>query len=302
METDPQAICAQLNALAADASLLAPGNLAGREEALGLVEWAEALVRLRKWEDLAALRRRAGSLRRQLAQVDRALFDQVRAGIRSGALRGEALRARLDPFTRYRRGERGQVHAGYDALDRLVEGVLRLGRPPTAQRALDREMIQLELTPARAVLELVDSVPLGPGDLFLDLGSGLGQVTILVHLLTGARARGIEREPAYCQFARERAAELRLKGVEFLNLDARAADYGEANVAFMFAPFTGSILREVLDRLERETRARRLVVCSYGPSTATVAAQPWLRPLGPTAAHPYALATFASGESLDADS
>ena len=295
MQTDAEDLCAQLEALAADESLREPDNLDGRARALALVEWAEAMVRMRgRWQDLSALRRQAGALRAQLEGVNQRLFDQVRAGIRSGELRGEALRRLFDRLTAYRRGERGQIHAGYDSLDLLVDGVLRLGRPPAKRRALDREMIALELTPARAILELVDSVCMGPGDLFCDLGSGLGQVALLVHLLTGASAKGVEMEPAYCRFARERAAELGLRGVEFVNIDARYADYAAATVVFMFAPFMGAMLEQVLARLEREAQTRRLVVCSYGPSTAPVAAQPWLRPLSGTANHPYTLAAFES--------
>ena len=43
-------------------------------------------------------------------------------------------------------------------------------------------------TPARVILELVDRARPRPDQLFIDIGSGLGLVPLLVHLLTGVRA------------------------------------------------------------------------------------------------------------------
>jgi hypothetical protein len=40
--------------------------------------------------------------------------------------------------------------------------------------------------------------PITQADVFFDLGSGLGQVPILVNLLSGAAAKGMEFEPVYC--------------------------------------------------------------------------------------------------------
>ena len=63
-------------------------------------------------------------------------------------------------------------------------------------------MVFYQPTPGRIIFELVERAALQKHDTFYDLGSGLGQVVILVSLLSGARAKGIEFDPAYCEYAR----------------------------------------------------------------------------------------------------
>ena len=118
------------------------------------------------------------------------------------------------------------------------------------------ERIAYQPTPARVVLELLDRVALGPADLFYDLGAGLGHVCLLVHLLSGAQARGIEIEPAYCRYARQQADALRLAGVEFIEGDVREAGLAGGTCYFLYTPFTGRTLAEALDRLAGEARQR----------------------------------------------
>jgi SAM-dependent methyltransferase len=153
-------------------------------------------------------------------------------------------------------------------------------------------MIHLEPTPARVVLELVDRVSWQPSDVFYDIGSGLGQVPLLVHLLAGVRAVGVEIEPAYCRVARAAAAALGLSGVSFVQGDARQAAYGQGTVFYLFTPFVGEMLQAVLDRLCAQTRGRVVTLCSYGPCSPHVAWQGWLRSLVPDPKHEFKLALF----------
>ena len=51
-------------------------------------------------------------------------------------------------------------------------------------------------------------------------GAGLGKAAMAVHLLTGARARGIELQPELVAAARAQARELGLDGVSFVETDA----------------------------------------------------------------------------------
>ena len=162
-----------------------------------------------------------------------------------------------------------------------------------ATQAPEPEMVHLEPTPARVVLEMVDRLHLQLEDVFYDLGSGLGQVAILVHLLSGIRTIGVEVEPAYYEVACDRAWVLGLSDVCFVNEDARTADYMRGSVFYLFTPFKGQMLQAVLDRLHQEARARPIRVCSYGPCTPHVAQQPWLRSVGPGADHEFKLAVFA---------
>jgi len=126
------------------------------------------------------------------------------------------------------------------------------------------------------------------------LGSGLGQVTILINLLAGITARGIEFEPAFCDYAGDCAANLSLSNVTFINADARKADYSEGTVFFMFTPFRGEILQEVLEMLRKESLRRKIKIITYGPCTPLVAFQNWLNFATPGGNDLYRLGFFSS--------
>jgi SAM-dependent methyltransferase len=303
---DIQTVRADLAAIERDGSLDDELKLAARVEALAQLEFADEFLRLSvSGAEQAALRRRVARAQQRLEQVDERLFEQARARFQSVArasrtresdpartVRGE-LRTWLDRFTAYRREQSRPLHTGYDALDALVDGALRLNEIPAPTRVPEREMIHLEPTPARVVLEMVDRVPWRPEDVFYDIGSGLGQVPILVHLLTGVRAVGVEIEPAYCRVARKEADKLGLAGVSFVESDARAADYGQGTVFYLFTPFVGEMLQAVLDRLEAQVAGRAVTLCSYGPCNPHLARQDWLRSADADPEHEFKLALFA---------
>jgi hypothetical protein len=115
-----------------------------------------------------------------------------------------------------------------------------------------------------------------------------------VNLLTGAEAAGVEIEPAYCDYARAAAAALDLPAVRFIDADARAADFGDVGTFFLYTPFRGAILRQVLDALQRESRHRAIRIFSYGPCTREVAAAPWLQRIHGSGDDPHRLAGFRS--------
>jgi hypothetical protein len=295
---DIEQVRADLTAIERDVSLDDVLNLAARVEALSQLDFVEQFVRLRvSAAERAELGRRTAEQRARLEEIDERLFDQGWARFRAvgGGTFGDRperrqLRAWLDQFTAYRPQQPRPVHTGYDALDALVDGVLDLAEIPAPTRAPEREMIHLEPTPARVVLELADRISWQPEDVFYDLGSGLGQVPILVNLLTGVRAVGVEIEPAYCRVARASAEGLGLADVLFVLADARAADYTPGTVFYFFTPFVGQMLQAVLDRLHDQTRGRTITVCSYGPCSPHIARQPWLRSMDPDPEHEFKLA------------
>lgn len=292
---DYEEIAREVRRIGDDESLLDEQRLGARAQALCCLSTAQEYIRLRRrWQDLTPLQREVETLRARLESVNERLFQRLRRDIRSGALRGERLRTYLDRFTAYRPQATAQTHLGYDDLDLLVNGLFGLDVPPVPTRRLEPEMIHLEFTPARAILDLVDHAGIQATDVFCDIGSGLGQVTILVHLLTGIRAIGIEAEPAYCHFARQRAEELGLGEVAFVNADARHADYRQATLLFMFSPFRGFMLQAVLAKLRDQARERPFRLCTYGPCTLQVAKQPWLSCINAGADDAYKLAIFKS--------
>ncbi|MCU0521517.1 MAG: hypothetical protein MUF84_12580 [Anaerolineae bacterium] len=230
----------------------------------------------------------------ELRAVDRAFFGRVREQIRSGELTRRELRALCDRFTGYEPRKTAHLHLSLDPLDTLVAGVLHEVPPAKPTFPLEPEMIAYQPSPASAVLELVDRAQIGLEDVFYDLGSGLGDVVLLVNLLTGARSRGVEVDSVLCDYARDRARSFRLTDVTFTNADVRATDLSDGTVFYLFTPFTGDILTEVLAALHRVAGQRRIRIATYGPMTAFVAGLPWLTSLNDHREDPFRLAVLNS--------
>jgi hypothetical protein len=101
-------------------------------------------------------------------------------------------------------------------------------------------------------------------------------VPILVSLLSNARALGIEFQPTHCELAQRCASRLRLPHVRFVCQDARDADFSVGTIFYMYTPFRGAMLQDVLQRLQAEARRRAIRVCTYGPSLTEALQQPAL--------------------------
>jgi hypothetical protein len=286
---------AEFAALQSDPAMDDETNLQGREKALDYIRFLGEIAELRGSDPvLTALYQQALVWRAHLEPINQKLFARLRTNIQAGEYTREALRQQLNQFTAYRQGNDPQPHLGYEGLDILIGGLFEIDPPPQATQALTAEMVHYEPTPARALLELIDRVNFRPNDIFYDIGSGLGQVTMLVHLLTGIQTKGIEFEPVFCTYAQSCARQLGFSQVEFINVDARMADYAEGDVFYLFTPFKGALLQTVLGKLEHVAQQRSIKVCTYGPCTPHVAKQPWLRPLDASANHEFKVAIFAS--------
>jgi hypothetical protein len=96
-------------------------------------------------------------------------------------------------------------------------------------------------------------------------------------MVTGAQSLGIEVQAAYVASARECAQSLHLSRVQFIAQDARDADLSRGTVFYLYSPFKGSILADVLSALRRESTRRSIKICSLGPCTRTVANETWLK-------------------------
>ncbi len=238
------------------------------------------------------LQQSAQQLAKQCTAANQALFAQLRDDLRQGRCSPRELRAQLDRFTAYQPDNGSFLHWGEEVVDELLRGIVTVTPIPQPSFQLEREMVHLEHTPTSVVLEMVDRAGITPQSHFFDIGSGLGQVAILVHLLTGARASGVELDGAFCACARQSAAALGLQGVDFVNLDARHADYQSGDIFFLFTPFRGAILQSVLDRLRAVATQNAITLCTYGPCTLTVAQQPWLKSIDTHADHEFKLAIF----------
>jgi len=197
----------------------------------------------------------------------RALAQAARAEVASGVLRGPALLARLVAVPARERDAWANELLGIDEIP--ADGPdLPPGGAPYLPAGVDE------------ILTLVREAPLRADDELIDLGSGLGRVAILAHLLSGARVRGIEVQQALVRRAAScrDALGLGATDVSFIHADAAdrlAADDAalDGSVFFLYAPFNGDMLARVLRRVEDVARRRPIVV---GAVWLELAGQPWL--------------------------
>ena len=292
-------IQAEIRAIERDKALYAEANFTGRGEAIDLIEFKviarieELLLARGQAKELTALKQYAERVKKRLEEIDKNLFRRLRTDIKSGNCPGAELRRQIAEYVGC--GSMGKSRdVGYDSLDAFINGLLLIEGAPEETKEREPEMVFYQPTPARVIIELIEKAELQKEDVFYDLGSGLGQVSMLVNLLSGARAKGVEFEPAYCDYARRCARELNLSQVEFINIDAREADYSEGMVFFMYTPFEGELLREVLEKLKGESRKRAIRVCTYGPCTLRVSLQAWLRRVDQNGDDVHRLAIFRS--------
>jgi SAM-dependent methyltransferase len=264
------------------ALLMVEENFPARTEALDAIE-LDVLERIEQMSrsigetpELQGLRNRARVLRSSLERANQGLFNTLREHIQSGDYTGEELEHELRAYAGYGPDDSRVADIGYDSLDALISGLLMEPAPVETQIRAP-EMVPYQPTPARVTLDLVAKARLSAYDVFYDLGSGLGQVVILVNLFTRVRAKGIEYEPAYCAYARRCASNLDLSGLEFINGDAREADFSEGTVFYLYTPFTGEMLQIVLRRLKDLARSKPIRLFTYGPCTIDVLNQDWLR-------------------------
>ena len=286
-----------IEAIEKERTLFDQANFIGRVEAIDRLEFyilgrIGVALDSHPAKDLLDLKDRAERLRDGLEEINARLFRKLRAQIKSGSLTGEKLKRELENYSRDNDGS----GRDYDGLDVLVSGLLRLNTPPQEIQPREPEMVFYQPTPARIILELVEKMSITPDEVFYDLGSGLGHVCILVNLLTGVRTKGVEFEPAYCDYARRCASRLNLSRVEFINVDARTADYSDGTIFFMYTPFRGGLLEEVLRKLRRESDKRTISICSYGPCTLDVSNQMWLRRVDRNPNTEHALAIFETAK------
>jgi hypothetical protein len=221
------------------------------------------------------LHQRVKAIRSRLEAANAELYRSIRSQI----IRGDQACALLEWLQRTANHESEDPlpGLGFDSRDELVSGVLQLREPskPILQRS--SEMVPYQPTPVRHILNLIAANALSEEDVFVDLGSGLGHVPLLVSMLTGARSLGVEVEAAYVTSAQECAQSLHLSRVHFMAQDARAADLSLGTVFYLYSPFVGSILTEVLNMLRMESTRRRIKICSLGPCTRAVANEAWLK-------------------------
>jgi hypothetical protein len=223
------------------------------------------------------LRQQAAAIYAELEVVNLRLYDSIRRDIQCGAGAATLLEWIPDPSAAANPTSRH----GYDHLDELLTGIFQFQQPSPQLAQLNSEMVAYQPTPARHIFDFLRQTALTEHDTMIDLGAGLGHVTLLATICTSASCTGIELEPSYIDCARHCARSLNLNNARFIQADARAADLSRATLFYLYTPFTGAILREVLNSLQYQALTRQIRICTFGPCTSLIAEEPWLSVTGP---------------------
>lgn len=286
-----------IQAIEADNTLYEIKNFRHRAEAIDQLDFhiLDRISSLAPVPALLELQQWAIQLKWKLEQTDLLLFTQLRQKISAGGYSPAAFNAMVAEYMGEVINSAAPSDApGYDDLDTFINGLLSVYPLPTPVLEQEPEMIYYQKTPARIIFEMVALARPAPHDIFFDIGSGLGQATILVNLLSGIKSTGIEYEPAYCDYAGLCVHSLQLQGVTFTNINAHQGDYSQGTLFFFYTPFEGSMLLHMLDILQCESRQRVIRIFTYGHCSPLVAQQSWLTCTNGTGMHHYRLYEFTS--------
>lgn len=149
------------------------------------------------------------------------------------------------------------------ARDTWLDAVLGIDGVVADEPTLPRGSTPYYPCSVEVLLRTIDVAGITQQDVFVDIGSGIGRATTLVHLLTGARAIGIEIQRDLVERARDLAETFGLSQVTTLEGDATELVGRVANgtVFFLYCPFSGTGLELVLEQLAGPARARPISVC-----------------------------------------
>lgn len=271
--------------------LFAEHSFIARKEALDFLHMVSQISVIGTRE-AHQLKQRARKFSRRLQIFNESLVQDFYQRLKSQRPSPTEFRKWLTPYTNYVPKEWGKPHYGYESLDFLLNGVLLPEPQPLPNLKPEYGMVRYQPTPASVVLELTERIQFSKKDIFCDLGSGLGKVTMLVHLLTQVQPIGVEYQSVFCDYAERQARGLGLTDISYLNLDARNVDYTDVTVFFFFNPFGGLIFDAVLEKLRKEAEKREIMLCSYGSSSQPLSELAWLEELPPVSDDEMILAVF----------
>ena len=219
---------------------------------------------------------RGEALQQKLEAANQKLFAHLVDRIRANDL--DLLKAYFAKAAQYIAVQSNDDLVGYDEMDMLINGLLDVDLIPEESQTREAEMCFYQPTQGRIIHKLIEMIKPTAADVFYDLGSGLGHVPILVNLLTGAKTKGVEFDGAYIQYSEARVKKLGLSNVEFIQMDARNVDYSDGTIFYLYTPFRGELLRQVMTQLKAQSEKRSIMVCAYGPCTAEIISQQtWLQ-------------------------
>lgn len=148
---------------------------------------------------------------------------------------------------------------------------------------LQDEHIYYGASSYRRIFRILDSLHLGPSDIFIDLGCGKGRVTCCASLYPMYEVIGVEDVPELCTIAEKNLMRLRGKRTQATIFHGKAQEfeYTKATVIYMFHPFGPNTLAAVLSQLDKGLQAspRSLRIVYVNPVHEYVLKEAkWLEP------------------------
>lgn len=138
-----------------------------------------------------------------------------------------------------------------------------------------------EPTPVGDFAPLLELVPFAlAGTTFVDLGAGMGRALLLAARLPFRQAIGVEISPALCEIARDNLKhaprrDLRCRDLRIVRGDAAGYRFPRGDlVVYLFNPFDGAVLADVLDRLARDVTREVALVYHTPVERAVIEAHP----------------------------
>ncbi len=182
--------------------------------------------------------------------IHRASAEHVRSLLAHGAVSPSAFRCALTDVPPSDR-------------DAWVDVVFGFSELPDDGPALPPGCVPYLPCPVDALLRVVEHAEVQGSDVFVDVGSGLGRAAAVVHSLTGAAAIGLEIQPELLHASREVTTRLNLSRLSLLHGDAAELTgyLLVGSVFFLYCPFSGERLAQVLADLEPIARTRTIRVC-----------------------------------------
>lgn len=147
--------------------------------------------------------------------------------------------------------------------DKWVDSVLGIDQLPDDSDDLPPGCVPYLPCSVDVLLRVVERAQVSAGDVFVDVGSGIGRAMAVVHLLTGAGTLGLEIQSGLVQRAHAMAERLHLERVRTIQGDAEhlIQSMSVGSVFFFYCPFGGARLGRVLEALRSLALARPLRLC-----------------------------------------
>ncbi len=126
------------------------------------------------------------------------------------------------------------------------------------------------------LLRVIEHAPVRASDVFVDVGAGISRATTFVHLMTGASAIGLEIQPALVSAGSSLTHGLSASRIASVQGDAAslAGRIVTGSVFFLYCPFGGERLDQLLSALEPIAHTRIIRVCCVD---LMLPERPWLR-------------------------